>query len=462
MTIWQPTLPASGGPKYLAIAQIIADDIAAGELVSGARMPTHRDLAYRLGVTVGTVSRAYAEVARRGLTSGEVGRGTFVRGGHPTPSSYEIRRTTRTDIIDMSMNRMTTGLAGEYMAKTLIQLANSSGLSVLTEYQPALGMPEHRQSGTKLLAMVGLDVPAEAIIMTNGGQHAIAASLMALVNPGDTVLTENLTWWAVKALARTMNFRLKGLEMDDEGLLPDAFEQACKVGSPKALYTMPTLHNPCNSTQSDQRRRDIAAIAEHYGVAVIEDDVYGFLPSERPPPLSAYAPEQGFYLTSTAKSFAPGLRVGYIAAPARMTEKIGRAVQLTGWMIPPLMGEIASRWIDDGTAAKLIDWHRENARFRMALAKNVLQGFDIVSHPQSYHLWLRLPADMPAADLIRASAQRGIAVSPPESFALDNVEAPNAVRVCLGAPETMRQLENGLHILRDIIEGPPQPDMSLL
>ena len=80
MTIWIPRLEGRKGPRYRTIVEALIEDLAAGTLREGSRLPTHRDLAERLGVTVGTVSRAYAEAARRGLVSGEVGRGTFVRG----------------------------------------------------------------------------------------------------------------------------------------------------------------------------------------------------------------------------------------------------------------------------------------------------------------------------------------------------------------------------------------------
>lgn len=319
MTISLEAIAASSGPKYLAIAEVIAQEIRSGTIMAGERLPTHRDLAYRLGVTVGTVSRAYGEIGRRGLTSGEVGRGTYVSLGRAETTVFDIRRPYGAPgIIDMSMNRPSVGKAGEYMARTLADISTSNGISVLSEYQPACGMPTHREAGAKLLATIGLNAGPEDIIMTNGAQHGMAALFMSLLNAGDLLLTEKLTYPAVKALARSMNLQLRGLEMDGEGLLPEAFEDACKTSGAKALYTMPTLHNPTNAIQGEQRRRDLAAIAEKYGVAVIEDDVYGFLPSDRPPPLVSFAPEQGYFLTSTAKSVAPGLRIGYVV-------EIGRA-----------------------------------------------------------------------------------------------------------------------------------------
>jgi len=461
MTISQESIAAAGGPKYLAIAEVIAQEIRSGSIRAGDRLPTHRDLAYTLGVTVGTVSRAYGEIHRRGLTSGEVGRGTYVSLGRPETTVFDIRRPQgNVGVIDMSMNRPTTGKAGEYMARTLAEISSSKGISVLTEYQAACGMPSHRESGARLLSTIGLNARPEDIIMTNGAQHGMAALFMSLLNSGDLLLTEKLTYPAVKALARTMNLRLRGLEMDNKGLMPEAFEDACKTSGAKALYTMPTVHNPTNAIQGEQRRRDLAAIAEKYGVAVIEDDVYGFLPTERPPPLVTFAPEQGYFLTSTAKSVTPGLRIGYVLGPARAAARISHAVQITGWMVPPLMGELTSRWINDGTAAELIAWHRENAAFRNSIARNIFKGFDTSTQPESYHLWLALPEGLLVEELTRACTLKGIAVSLPDSFSLAGAPVPARVRVCLGGTSIISELEKGLTILRDIFDHPPAPDLS--
>ena len=90
MTIWHPQLDDWHGPRYLAIADALADDVATGKLEAGERLPTHRELAYRLGLTVGTVSRAYREAEARGLTIGEVGRGTFICGAARAPSAATL------------------------------------------------------------------------------------------------------------------------------------------------------------------------------------------------------------------------------------------------------------------------------------------------------------------------------------------------------------------------------------
>lgn len=462
MTIWQPDLTPYSGPRYKAIADALAADITNGMVSAGDQLPTHRDLAYHLGITVGTVSRAYAEAERRGLTCGEVGRGTFVIDPGKVGSVFAIRQPLRTDIIDMSMNRPPTGPAGEKLAKTLAELSQADGLATLTEYQPANGMPAHREASALLLGEAGLDVSPDAIVMTNGVQHSMAACLMALGRSGGTVLVEELTYPAVKPLARRLGMKLKPIAIDGEGLIPDALEAACAQSRPDLLYCMPTVHNPTGATMSEARRQAIADIINAHALPFIEDEVYGFMPEDRPPALTHYAPDYGYYLTSTAKSVAPGLRVGYVASAARDLDAVSHAVRLTGWMIPPLMGEISTRWILDGTTTELINWHRREAAVRFAIAEDVLSGLTFRGQRTAYHLWLELPAHIRVDDVITTCTERGIAVTPPESFCPDHVAVPNAIRVCTGAPKDRATLKQGLEILRDAIERPTQLDAPIL
>lgn len=462
MTIWTPDLSAFTGPRFKAIADALAADIATGAVEPGAKLPTHRDLAYRLGLTVGTISRAYAEAERRGLTSGEVGRGTFVRDAVRPGQTFGIRQALPSDVIDMSMNRPPSGPAGAMLARTLGELAQAEGLSVLTEYQPANGMPAHREAGAALLTEVGLTLPPDAIVMTNGVQHSMAACLMALGRAGGTLLIETLTYPAIKPLAQRLGMKLRPVEMDGEGLLPGALAAACARHKPDLLYCMPTVHNPTGATMSEARRRAVADVINRHALPFLEDEVYGFMPEDRPPALTHFAPDFGYYLTSTAKSIAPGLRVGYVASAARDLAAVSHAVQLTGWMSPPLMGEIATRWITDGTTRELIRWHRAEAAARFDIAGRVLAGYRFSGQRTAYHLWLHLPDHARADDIIAACAARGVTVTAPYSFCPEHVAVPNAVRVCTGSPKTREALETGLSVLRDAIESPGRISAPIL
>ncbi|HZI95414.1 MAG TPA: PLP-dependent aminotransferase family protein [Patescibacteria group bacterium] len=461
MTIWQPELRKQKGPRYLAIAEALAEDIRSARLEDGQRLPTHRDLADHLGVTVGTVSRAYAEAQRRGLIRGEVGRGTFVR----EATADELRPSRQDDApgapIDLSLNFPMGDIDDRLLAGTLAALSTRRGLSGLLEYQPHGGSPRHRAAGAAWINRAGLDAVPEQVLVTSGAQHAMAVVLATMTSPGDKVLTERLTYPGVKTLCDLLHLELRGVDIDDEGIRPDAFDKACRALAPRVLYCTPTIQNPTATVMPEGRRRKIAAIAQAHGVIIVEDDIYGFLSPKRPRPLCVFARDNGFYISSLSKSVAPGLRIAYLLSPGKLVERVTTGIRSTTWMAAPLMAEIASIWIGDGSADASLDRKRTEAAERQKMAVSILGAGNMSTHPYSYHVWLRLPEPWKAASFVNRAWQRGVIVSPSETFAVGG-NPPEAVRVCLGATRTRSQLEKGLRILTGTIEGPTSPDLSIL
>ena len=320
MTSWMPELRGRNGPLYRAIADALSEDIDAGRLTPGTRLPTHRELAERVGVTVGTVTRAYAEAEKRGLVSGEVGRGTYVR-----DREVPVHMPTPVDLahddspVELGINAPATpegDPASQALRRSLEELGRTPRLAELLGYQPAAGTTAHRVAGAAWAARFGLKARPEQVVVCAGGQHAMEVALAALTRPGDMLVTEALTYPGVKVLARRFQLRLQGVAMDAQGLVPEAFEAACRVGA-KLLYTQPTCHNPTGAVQPEERRRKIADVARKYGVLVLEDDAYGLLPESRPPPLASFLPEASYFIAGVSKLLTPGLRIGYLVAPAR-------------------------------------------------------------------------------------------------------------------------------------------------
>lgn len=460
MTIWLPRLEGRPGPRYLAIAQALQEDVEEGRLGMGSRLPTHRELAGRLGVTVGTVSRAYLEAERRGLIEGQVGRGTFVR-PHGTSRAFTIRREDEV-ILDLSLNLAPVAGTAPALAAALLDLARRGDLAPLLTYQHELGLPAHRAAGAAWLARAGVRTGPEGVAVTSGAQHALHACLTALTRPGEAILLEALTYPGAKVLAGQLGLRMRGVALDEEGLRPDALEAACREERTRVLLTMPTLHNPTTATQSAERRRQILAVAERHDLIIVEDDIYGFLLESPPEPFAALAPERCIYLASLSKSVAAGLRVGYVAAPAEWLGRIGAAIRGTIWMTSPLLAEIAARWIRDGTAARLTAERRDFARHRQALAARALVGQRIESNPASFHLWLHLPEPWRWSDFAAAAENRGVRVTPPDLFATGRGAIPHAVRLCLSAPESETRLEAGLGTLAALLGAPPEPRLAVV
>jgi DNA-binding transcriptional MocR family regulator len=426
-----PDISNSSRARYLAIVDALASDISAGKLQEGIKLPTHRDLAYRLGVTVGTVTRAYQEAERRGLVSGEVGRGTYVRPPGFNMRALSIPETDPTagGPIDLSLNFPPSTEAAPIIADALHHLASSNGLPRLLEYQPHCGISRHRAAGAAFMSRQDFTVDPERVVVTAGGQHAMAVVIGALTSPGDWVLTETLTYPGIKAIATTMRLNLKGVAIDGEGLIPEAFEQACRQHQPKAIYCTPTLQNPT------------------------------FLLPEGPPPLASYAPDISYYIVSMSKTSAPGLRIGYIAGPSRVAVSDG--IRHTIWMAPPLMAEVSTMMIESGAARELACRHRAEGIARQRLVRQKLAGFNYTASDTAFHGWLNLPKPWHGADFANEAKARGVLLKPADVFATAQ-PVPDAIRICTCAARSAADLDRALDIVVDLLRTGPAPALSVV
>ena len=462
MTSWLPDLGVHRGPRYRAIAEALAEDVRRGALPAGARLPTHRDLAWRLKVTVGTVSRAYAEAERRGLISGEVGRGTFVRAAAaPAPLRLHAAALDE-DFVDLGVQRPRAGSEAALLAEALAQLAGAPELAQLMEYQPHAGRPAEREAGALWIERSsGLAAAPGQVVVTASGQHAMAAILAAVAEPGDSLAVEALTYPGIRAVAGLFHLKTVPIALDEQGLVPEALAAACRAGRVRALYTLPTLHNPTTAILPLERRRALAELAMRHDLLLIEDDVYGFL-RERPlPPLASLAPDHAFYVTSTSKSFVPGLRIGYARCPPALVERVSAALRALTYTAPPLMARIASRWIEDGSADRLVAEKRAETARRQALACRLLARWRYRSEPGAAHLWLSLPEPWHGEEFAAAAERSGVGVTPAAAFAVGR-QVPNAVRLCIGTPPTLAALERGLTRLEALLAAAPARYLSVV
>jgi DNA-binding transcriptional MocR family regulator len=456
MTIWLPELARWPGPRYLALAEAIAQDITEGALAEGIRLPPQRDLAYRLGVTVGTVSRAYAVAAQRGLVTGEVGRGTYVRARPAAPGRPDLIGDGGGDLIKLTVNAPPDPSYRALLAQGLGEVAaNAGALEELLSYTPKRGFADHRAAAAAWIGRVGVAASPEQVIITGGAHQAIVAAFAALARPGDSILVEALTYAGVCHVAERLGLRLQGLAIDEEGLRPEALEEAARGGRARLVFVNPTAHNPTTATMSRGRREAIVAAARRHDLILIEDDVYGQLPEDRPPPLAALAPERTVHISSASKSVAPGLRLGILASPAALHQRIAEAQHDLFLTCPPLMAELFSHWLRNGTADRLARRQRVEASARQELAKGLLGGHRYQAQPTSYHLWLPLPPPWRTAEFIAAAQERGVAVDPGSTFAVDPANAPHAVRVSLSAAASRERLTRALAVLADLLADAP-------
>jgi DNA-binding transcriptional MocR family regulator len=450
---------SKGRFRYMAIVEAIADGINEGRLQPGERLPAQRDLAQQLGIAPGTVTRAYAEAERRGLVSGKVGSGTYVSRSTPV-STDATAAPVHNQPIDLTLNRLHTNDGSvSRLTAVLEQLREPSILARLSDYQPSAGRPEHRAAGAKWLTRKGLTTSPDQVIICNGLQHGLAVIFAAFSTPGDMVLTEELNYPGLKLLDGIFHLGVQGLPMDGHGLLPGALEKACRQGRGKFLICTPTVHNPTNVTIPTERRQEIAEIARKHDLLIIElDEINGLLPTQRLQPLGDFAPERSCFVTSTWKISEAGIAIGYIAAPDNLVAKLTAAVHATTWMPSPLLPEIVSMWINDGTAEKISDWHHREIAVRQETARRILGDFAGLLDPLSYNIWLNLPEPWRREYFVSEMSRRNVLVTPAEAFIVGRAIAPHAVRINLGGVGDRALVERGLRVIAEVIEEVPRFD----
>jgi DNA-binding transcriptional MocR family regulator len=426
--------------RYKLLVDRMATEIRTGRLAPGTRLPTHRQLAAKEGLALVTASRVYAELGAMGLVSGETGRGTFVREISLPPRLGVDQHAGDAGLTDLNFNNPSLPGQAELLRSALRQLASSGDLDALLRYQPHGGRTHEREIVARHLACRGLAVKGDQVVIVNGAQHGLTATVLAL---------DALTYPGFKVLAETIRLELAPIPVSDQGPDLNALERLCRSRKVRAIYTMPTLHNPLGWVMNAHRRHELVALARKHGLLIIEDAAYAFLAQDPPPPLAALAPETTVYVSGLSKSIATGLRVGFVAAPDRWVAPIERAIRATTWNTAAVMTAIACGWLDDGTVARLEIEKREDARLRQSMAAEVLAGLRRVCHPVSYFLWLPLAEEVRADVVAMALVREGISVSTAEPFSTSE-HVPHAIRVALGSVE-LTTLRESLEKIKRVI-----------
>jgi DNA-binding transcriptional MocR family regulator len=459
MTIWTPTL-IQGKPIYLAIADAMADDIKIGTLQPGEKLPPHRDLAWRLKVTVGTVTRAYKEAEIRGLLAGEVGRGSYVRARSGTAS---IPRTdaARPDLVDLSHSIPPPVITTAEFDAALAHVMREPERLSLLDYTPPEGYARHRQMGARWLIRCGITASDADVVVCAGAHMGLIATMPDIIEAGEAIMAENLNYPSLKPSMKSLGIGTIPLEIDEHGLVPSAFEQAARNGDSRVLYLVPTLQNPTTSTMPRERREAIVEIARRYNITIVEDDIFRLL-DERVQPPSFYnlAPERTFYITSLSKALAPGLRVGFIATPPGRARMLRVNQQVANGRAVGMTAEMARYWLEtdiaDGVIRRVID----EFKIRRRVFFEVFKGHAFRCEPGAPYAWVSLPQQWKPIRFAVACKQRGVHISPGPSFAIGAKAHEQNIRICFGQPATAEDLRNALLKIRGLTAETSEDDFT--
>ncbi|GHF33707.1 GntR family transcriptional regulator [Kitasatospora xanthocidica] len=438
---------------YRLIADQVAADIADGRLRPGQQLPTQRAFARSRGIAASTAGRVYRELVRRGLTVGEVGRGTFVRAGHRTDGGRVPLAEPAVAPVDLELNYPTVPGQAELLAGGLAPLLRADALGDALRPVGAAGTGAARRAFAALLSTGAWEVDGPELLFAGNGRQAVAGALSALVPPGKRLGVEELTYPVVKAVAERLGIRLVPLAVDEHGLLPDAVAAAHRAAPLRAVYVQPRLQNPLGVSLPHERAVALAAELRRLDLPAVEDAIWSFLRPEAAP-LAALVPERTVLVDSLSKRLAPGLTTGFAVVPAGLREGVAGALRSGGWAPSGFALEAAVRWIGDGTLATVEAAKRADATARQLLAREALAGQRLRADPCSYYLWWELPGAWRAETFVAAAARAGISLTPATAFAVDPRRSPSAVRVGLASPP-LPVLARALEVLGRIAAGAP-------
>ncbi|MEG0921233.1 MAG: PLP-dependent aminotransferase family protein [Comamonas sp.] len=446
--IWLPRLAVHGGPRFLQISDALQAALADGSLKPGDRLPPQRLLAAQLGVDLTTVTRAYNEARRRNLLEGRGARGTYVA----------APKVELAPILDLSMNTPPppAGVDFDDMLKQgLAQVLMQADAQLLMTYHLGGGSDSDRQAGVKWLEPMFGHLDSGQVVVCPGAQAAIAALILALTKPGDVILAEPTSYPGLRAAVAQLGRRLIAVEADEHGMVPEMFKQACNRHKPRLVYLNPTLQNPTAITIPDGRRKELANIAMRCNVRIIEDDPYWLLADAPPPPIATFTPQQVLYISTLSKCLTPGLRVAFVLIrDPHERERFLAALRTFALMVAPLTAALATQWIFDGSAQRLMEGVRKEARLRHRMARDVLAG-RYSGTGDGLHVWLELPGYWNPSQLALAASNEGIAVTPAEAFATGG-KAVNAIRISLGSITDRGRLQAGIQRLSHLLARRPE------
>jgi len=462
VTINIPDLSRGSGPLYQRLAEGLESAISAGALAAGRKLPPQRQLAFDLGVTIGTVGRAYALLRERGLVSGEVGRGTYVLAGAeaqsaPASGIDAALIGTRHVIAPPGKLIMDSTAApnvgqAELIGTLTAQIARDypSEVTTYTRKVP----PAWQEAGAQWMAAARWEPNAECIAPMLGGHAAIMAVMAAVTAPGDRIVFEQLSYSSIARSANLIGRRVVAAGMDADGLVPDEFERICAQQHPKLVFLVPVLHNPTLIIMPEERRRAIVAIARRYNVWLIEDAIYAALLDEQPTPLAALAPERTFHVGSLSKTVGAGLRGGWVFCPAHLTARVLTSGKMLTGGTPFLLAELSARMVLSGAADDIRDRARAEIAARGAIARAALDGYDFVAHERAPFVWMKLPEPWLSGTFKQAAADEGVLIDDEDEYKCGRTDSVfHRVRIGFSAPPTREAVEGGFAKLRSLLDN---------
>ncbi|MBC8165757.1 MAG: PLP-dependent aminotransferase family protein [Bryobacteraceae bacterium] len=436
-------------PLYRQLHEHISGLIRVGNLAHGSRLPATRELASQFGLNRTTVSAAYALLENDGLIRGHVGRGSFVHYDGPlqAPSSadqtitFASSRPAAEDFPMADFQRCCTEVIAGPEAGAILQLGSPAGY------------PPLRRFLIDQATFEGCFADGDDLVVTNGCQQAMDLLQRVLAPAGSTVIVEDPVYHGLRNVFERAGARLTGLPMCDDGIDLERLERVLTNERPRLLVLTPNFQNPTGATLSLDARLAIVQMVQDSGVTLVENDIYGELryEGERLPTIRELDKSgRTILIRSFSKIAFPGLRVGWVIAPARIAAEIAEARQWCDLHTDHLSQAILLRFAETGRLSNHLEKVRLAGRERLrsvlsACARYLPPGSHFTRPEGGMNLWLTMPRGIDTSELLPRAVREGVSYLPGRNFAVSHVN-PATLRLSFGGL-TPARIESGVAIL---------------
>lgn len=436
-------------PLYLSLSRCLEEDIQAGRLLPGTKLPPQRELADFLDVNVSTVSRAFRLCADKGVLTSMTGSGTFV--AHDVMTNLSVAPQDGGALIELG-SMMPEQLPAGPAADLVTDMMGEDQAASLFQYSSG-GREGPRAAAALLLQHLGVTCSAGQIAEAGGGQNAIAALLASLCRRGDRIGTDPLVYPGLKQAAKLLGIRLVPVGGADGEMSAEGVAYAVQNHQIKGLYVVPDFHNPTGRVMSETGRRALARAAADAGLFIIEDGITRPMASQPLPPVQAFAPERTFFILSLSKAVWPALRTAYIVCPEASLDRVEQALAALNLSPSALLQELSSRLIVSGLWEAIAGYRRRGVMMRNKLAGKILAGYDLEGSEESLCRWLVLPPGWTGRQAEEAARSGGVSVYGTDHFAVGTGPHRQGLRLAVTAPEDLEELAEGLIRLKAILDA---------
>lgn len=473
--LWRPNKD-SEEPVYLQIAEYIRDQIGKGNWTYGMKLPTQREFAKLFEVNRSTIVQAVDILKAEGILEGNSRNGTkvanstwsiylssrdtnwnqYIDYGIHQPNKEFIQTINRVEF-NPGMIRMSTGEPSPSMFPKAqldkIIAATSSRYDYLGYTEPK-GLLSLRKSIASYLKTIGMNVEPESILIVSGTLQALQLIALGITPRGSTIMVEKPSYIQSLNIFQSSGMDLMGIAMDAHGLIPKEMVKYKKRNS-KFLYTIPTFHNPTGITMPEERRKELYEVCKSERLPIIEDDVNRELWIDKKPPAPIKTLDHAgnvLYLGSASKSFAPGLRIGWVVGPESIVDRLADIKMQTDYGASAIAQHIFSECIDSG----LYETHTANLRVDLKQRRDAvlgmleyhLSGMATWTIPNGgFFIWIRFAKQINVRRMFYKALDRGCVLI------LGNVydsSDSNSIRMSYSY-EKLENLDKGLGIVAELI-----------